>query len=1281
MFLHRSKKYSFVSSERLFKTKLLDPESLPDSSYEKLVGDHDHDHHGSVPVISADVDEEDSSMDANTSTPSRFTNFLIRKGFKSNLKRTKSALKLDRKRSAPPPHMVDNDSGSFVGSLKRTMSLGRLTRKRTRTKSSSASSNQQSSSHQHSLTLISSRLRNSQSHESLLTDTAAMHSVDLTATDIDVKPLHNSILGQDHCFQVSTSHGNKYISCRSSEEREKWIESLRKTVHPHQEHHRRTDNSLTVWVVEAKNLTPKKRYFCEIFLDKTLYAKTSVKTKGEMLFWGEQFEFNNLPSVEIITVNLYREADKKKKKDRNTLLGYIKILAADVSNRQFVERWYNTSSGTVGKGGKESKTDLPIVRLKARYQTTQILPMELYQDFIQYLSNNYCVLCEVLEPLLSIRDKEELARTMIRIMQNLDKAKEFLSEVVMTEVLHLDNQHLTFRGNSIATKSMEAYMKLVGEKYLHDTLGDFVKTVVESDDDCEVDPTKIVNANLLSTHQKNLQMYCEMAWTKIITSSSFFPSELKEVFTTFREKCNDGQKSDNLISGSIFLRFLCPAVLSPSLFNLTQEFPPDKASRNLTLIAKTIQNLANFTKFGGKEEFMTFMNDFVEQEWANMKDFLARISKVEKHGQLLEFDGYIDLGKEVSTMHTLLKETLSKDLGNNTGMREKLGKLPEILTQIDTDVQDPNVTYRKPNPNNRRSMHYDNLGNIQGHIQARGMDVSSPSEFLANNLQLCEKSTDQMPLLNSRESSRVGSFDVGSSRQAATDLNTNDDYVSSCAISSVSSHKEKIKNVSVRARTKINEKKVNESWNKMLSAADIINGEHVDLISFMDDEVANSSMEFENNVNGSQMSLSQGSTIASSGYQSFGYSQSNSPIENAHNHDSTRDYSRTFMSQSTPLSFANPMYRHKHGSDSSRGTASSPILQTPSTSSLSSSDEANTVKNCSIVKSDRIVTPSEALRKIAPKLSSSSSNESIHESEKSKSQWTVSMSNVDSSRKYPTDLRTSSPILNYAGKHSSSSSNLRSTSHSHYNCNTIGSTPLRTNELSHSVDFMFTSNHYGEQLRRTATDTVISQRSSSPKGYGESALFSSQGSFFSEDSSRKLSSQNAVHMGIRSVQRKLHEQEKTKHEYESEVEVLKHQLAEAQLRLQRAEAKLLEHESGTRELISDWQLRLEESEERMRKQQVEKDDQMKNIIQRLISVEDELRHEQEEMQHSIQQKQKVIEAQEKRIQSLDSANSKLVAALNKLKEHCQTTPTQNGLAGSLKAKLKTELPYFKTSSC
>lgn len=65
--------------------------------------------------------------------------------------------------------------------------------------------------------------------------------------------------------------------------------SLRKSMHPGQEKSVRTESALTLWVLEAKRLLPKKRYFCEICLDKTLYARTSTK-KGEE-FWGEQFDF------------------------------------------------------------------------------------------------------------------------------------------------------------------------------------------------------------------------------------------------------------------------------------------------------------------------------------------------------------------------------------------------------------------------------------------------------------------------------------------------------------------------------------------------------------------------------------------------------------------------------------------------------------------------------------------------------------------------------------------------------------------------------------------------------------------------------------------------------------------------------------------------------------------------------------------------------------------------------------------------------------------------------
>ena len=39
-----------------------------------------------------------------------------------------------------------------------------------------------------------------------------------------------------------------------------------------------------------------------------------------------------------------------------------------------------------------------------------------------------------------------------------------------------------------------------------------------------------------------------------------------------------------------------------------------------------LQNLANFARFGVKEEYMCFMNDFVMEEVKNMKEFIKKIS-------------------------------------------------------------------------------------------------------------------------------------------------------------------------------------------------------------------------------------------------------------------------------------------------------------------------------------------------------------------------------------------------------------------------------------------------------------------------------------------------------------------------------------------------------------------------------------------------------------------------------------------------------------------------------
>ncbi|XP_057675580.1 disabled homolog 2-interacting protein-like isoform X3 [Corythoichthys intestinalis] len=1088
---------------------------------------------GSPPDKTPPTMEVTSTANA-AATPFRVTvstGFLSRR-LKGSIKRTKSQPKLDRNSSfrhiLPGFRNVDNDRSHLMP-----------------------------------------RLKESRSHESLLSPSSAVEALDISMEDeVIIKPVHSSILGQDYCFEVTTSSGSKCFSCRSSAERDKWMENLRRAVQPNKDNSRRVENMLRLWLIEAKDLPAKKKYFCELCLDDALYARTTCKLKTDNVFWGEHFEFNNLPVVRCITAHLYKDTDKKKKKDKNNYVGLVSIPVAAVTGRQFVEKWYPVSTPNPAKG----KTPGPMIRIKARYQSMNILPMELYKEFAEYTTNNYMLLCSVLEPGISVKNKEEMACALVHILQSTGKAKDFLTDLMMSEVDRCgENEHLIFRENTLATKAIEEYLKLVGQKYLQDALGEFIKALYESDENCEVDPSKCSSGDL-PEHQSNLKMCCELAFCKIINSYCVFPRELKEVFASWRQECSNRGRpdiSERLISASLFLRFLCPAIMSPSLFNLMQEYPDDRTARTLTLIAKVTQNLANFAKFGNKEEYMSFMNQFLEHEWTNMQRFLLEISNPETISNTAGFEGYIDLGRELSTLHSLLSEVVSQmDQGGNS----KLGPLPRILREVSVALSNP-------------------------------AGVHAPSA-------------------GSPEQTGMSPVEAG------------------CSISS--------------------------GLQKMVIENDLTG--LVDFTRLPSPTPENKDLFF----------VTRSSGIQPSPARSSSYSETNEPDLAMAN--GSKSLSMVDLQDPRILEGGGPSPGPSDtmaevpvsvGGWSARAPQSNisggPTMWKPPQTPTTPNAESAPGRPAQLLAPLSFQNPVYQMATCLP-VSPRGLNDSGSECHSSVS----SHSNNDDG---PPGGK--HPFLNHGGGGSSGDEYARRSGE-------FTRRQLSLNEAQHQPAVP-RQNSAGPQRRidqppppqsvtRGRTPPNLLNSGAYPRPGSGGGMMTSSPDWPMSGARLRQQSSSSKGDSPETKQRAQHKQ------YQQEIALLQEKLRASVQKLEEYEARLKGQDEQAQKVLMEYQARLEESEERLRRQQDDKDLQMKGIISRLMSVEEELKKDHSDMQAVVDSKQKIIEAQEKRIASLDAANSRLMSALTQLKER-YSTQSRNGISPTNPSKLQiTENGEFRNSS-
>jgi Ras GTPase-activating protein 1 len=200
---------------------------------------------------------------------------------------------------------------------------------------------------------------------------------------------------------------------------------------------------------------------------------------------------------------------------------------------------------------------------------------------------------------------------------------ELLSLLVEAALAKEKSAATLFRGNTLASKAVDQYMKMVAMPFLHAALSNPVRALFDEKRACELDPTRKGrpdNAKVLLEHADRI--LCE-----VYAKAPLLATELRVVLARAQAAAGskfpkDGGVRYLVVSAFLLLRLIVPAIMNPKLFNMMPSHPSAETARSLTLVAKVVMNVANFVEFGAKEPFMAVCNGFVAQHIPRMKQFL-----------------------------------------------------------------------------------------------------------------------------------------------------------------------------------------------------------------------------------------------------------------------------------------------------------------------------------------------------------------------------------------------------------------------------------------------------------------------------------------------------------------------------------------------------------------------------------------------------------------------------------------------------------------------------------
>ncbi|KAI5651600.1 SH2 domain-containing protein [Phthorimaea operculella] len=489
--------------------------------------------------------------------------------------------------------------------------------------------------------------------------------------------VHESLWEREFCFQLVERalpclSTHTFLAANSATEERAWLDALRPLCAPQQARHQ-CKVSRVVWLraLRIRCLTAHRlpaRLAPRPYLRLTLGAAPVARTKPRPSpdpRWDTEFVFEDVPpDVTSFTITVHNTGKRGKESE----VAELTIELANLANGEEIEEWYPLVGMTpIGEWGS--------LRLRIRYMQELVMPREEYNPLRQLLLEPGIPAVKALSELCRT-DRQPLATSVLHAFTECGRGAELARELVSAEVLKETDHRSLFRGTSLATAVVDEFMHAQCKPFLQAAISETVQRLIDAKQTAELNPTKMDSPDDACNNAEFLLMILDQITLSIFTSPEACPRPVRYLCGCLQRAAvakwpNERFVRTRVVSGFIFLRLICPALVEPRAWGLVTAAPPPHAQRSLLMVAKCLQNLANLVEFGAKEPYMEVVNPFILKNKERMVVFLDQLSSVQEPGTLTSSsNNNVDIAKELATLHHICVshltelQTLSKTIGD-----------------------------------------------------------------------------------------------------------------------------------------------------------------------------------------------------------------------------------------------------------------------------------------------------------------------------------------------------------------------------------------------------------------------------------------------------------------------------------------------------------------------------------------------------------------------------------------------------------------------------------------